>query len=152
MVFVLAISDTTEAEEQQRSRRRETYGVGVLGNCCTHGVALCSAFIKHPRTRVVAAFEKNPRRAEELAEVLGQPLEKSYDAVIGHTEVDFVVVTCDPCEKAALVEKAAGSGKHVFLNKPGCDNLDNARKIVAAVEQYPIYLVYDIPMVRFNHD
>jgi predicted dehydrogenase len=99
-------------------------------------------------TRVVAAFEPNPRRAKELADVLGKPLAASYDAVIENPEVDVVAVTCDPCDKAMIVEKAARAGKHVFLNKPACDSLDAARRIARAVAEHRIWLVYDIPMVR----
>lgn len=126
----------------------KVYGVGILGNCCTHGAGLCSMFKSNPRTRVVAAYEKEPRRAHELQEALGAPLAESYDAVINHPDVDFVAVSCDPCDKADMVEKAAAAGKHIFLNKPACDSLDNARRIAEAVTKYHVYLVHDIPMVR----
>ncbi|MBN1343275.1 MAG: Gfo/Idh/MocA family oxidoreductase [Phycisphaerae bacterium] len=126
-----------------------TYGVGILGNCCTHGAGLCSMFKQRPETRVVAAYEKNPRRAKELQQVLGAPLAGSYDEVINHPEVDFVAVSCDPCDKADMVEKAATAGKHIFLNKPFCESLTSARRIARAVEKHKVYLVHDIPMVRF---
>ena len=90
----------------------------------------------------------NPRRAKELADVLGKPLAASYDAVIQNPAVDIVAVTCDPCDKAAIVEKAARAGKHIFLNKPPCDSLDAARRIVRAVTEHKVWLVHDIPMVR----
>ncbi|MBI4559063.1 MAG: Gfo/Idh/MocA family oxidoreductase [Candidatus Hydrogenedentes bacterium] len=125
------------------------YGVGILGNCCTHGAGLCGMFKGRPDTRVVAAHEEDPRRAQELQAVLGGPLAASYEDVIGHPDVAIVAVSSDPCEKANLVEKAAAAGKHIFLNKPFCDNLDNARRIASAVKKHGVYLVHDIPMVRF---
>jgi len=126
------------------------YGVGIVGNCCTHGAGLCGMFKGRADTRVVAAYEKDPRRAKELAEVLGGPLADSYDAVISNPDVVVVAVATDPCDKADMVEKAAAAGKHIFLNKPFCDSLDNARRIAAAVEKAPtrVWLVHDIPMVR----
>jgi predicted dehydrogenase len=127
---------------------KDVYGVGVAGNCCTHGAGICGMFKARPEFRVVAAFEKNPRRAKELADVLGKPLAASYDAVIRNPEVDIVAVTCDPCDKAAIVDKAARAGKHIFLNKPPCDSLDAARRIVRAVSEHKVWLVHDIPMVR----
>ncbi|HQK94821.1 MAG TPA: hypothetical protein PLD23_15030, partial [Armatimonadota bacterium] len=39
-----------------------TYGVGILGDCCTHGAGLAGSLAAHPRVRVVAGFEKDPRR------------------------------------------------------------------------------------------
>lgn len=134
--------------DQVPTSRTRTYGVGILGNCCTHGAGLCQQFRRHPRTRVVAAFEKDPHRAAELQGALGWPLSESYEAVIRHPEVDLVAVACDPCDKADLVEKAAAAGRHIFLNKPFCDSLDNARRIAAAVKRHDVVLVHDIPMVR----
>ncbi len=126
------------------------YGVGIVGNCCTHGAGLCAAFKGRADTRVVAAYEKNPRRGRELAEALGGPLADSYDAVIQNPEVAIVAIATDPCDKADMVEKAAAAGRHIFLNKPFCDSLDNARRIAVAVANAPVkvWLVHDIPMVR----
>jgi predicted dehydrogenase len=127
---------------------KEVYGIGVAGNCCTHGAGICSMFKARGDTRVVAAFEQHPRRARELADVLGKPLAASYDAVIQDPAVDIVAVACDPCDKATIVEKAARAGKHVFLNKPPCDSLGAARRIARAVAEHKVWLVHDIPMVR----
>ena len=130
-------------------KKVKCYGVGVLGNCCTHGAGACGAFMRRTDTRVVAAYEKNERRAQELAKVLGAPLAKSYEDVIRRPEVDIVVVTCDPCDKAEMVEKAAAAGKHIWLNKPFCESLDSARRIAEAVREHKVWLVHDVPMVRF---
>lgn len=124
------------------------YGVGIVGNCCTHGAGLCAMFKGREDTRVVAAYERSPQRARELEQALGAPLAASYDEVISHPDVVIVAVSCDPCDKAAMVEKAAAAGKHIFLNKPFCDSLDNARRIAEAVRKHGVYLVHDIPMVR----
>ena len=129
-------------------KKVKTYGVGILGNCCTHGAGACAAFKRRADTRVVAAYERNERRARELEKALGSPLATSYDEVIRHPEVDLVAITCDPCDKADMVEKSAAAGKHIWLNKPFCDSLDNARRIAEAVKRYKVWLVHDIPMVR----
>jgi predicted dehydrogenase len=144
----LAVAGPVLAADRE-AEKMKVYGVGILGNCCTHGAGLCGMFKNRRDTRVVAAFEKQPRRAAELQKVLGGPLAKSYDEVIRHPEVDFVTISCDPCDKAAMVEKAAAAGKHVFINKPFCDSLDSARRIAAAVRKYKVHCVHDIPMVRF---
>ena len=90
----------------KESKKMKVYGVGILGNCCTHGAGLCGMFTARNDTRVVAAYEAEPRRAAELCKTFGKPLAKSYDEVINHPEVDFVAVSCDPCDKADMVEKA----------------------------------------------
>lgn len=127
---------------------KEILGVGVVGNCCTHGAGICGTFQSRRDTRLVAGFETDPRRAKELADALGKPLAASYEAVIEDPNVDIVAITCNPCDKATMVEKAARAGKAIFLNKPPCDSLDNARRIAKAVAEDKVWLVHDIPMVR----
>ncbi|MBI4581453.1 MAG: Gfo/Idh/MocA family oxidoreductase [Planctomycetes bacterium] len=147
VVGVLMLATVSHAQTRPAGPAK-VYGVGVVGNCCTHGAGLVAKFKNDPRTRVVAAFEANARRAAELQVALGGPLAASYDDVIRNPAVDIVAVSCDPADKATMVEKAAASGKHVFLNKPFGDSLDNARRIAAAVERHRVKFVHDIPMVR----
>jgi len=144
--FVLLLSSALGADRPELGPR--IYGVGILGNCCTHGAGVCDMFKHHPRTRVVAAFESNPQRAQELQQALGGALAGSYSEVVQHPEVDIVAVTCDPCDKPTMVEMAAAAGKPIFLNKPACASLDGARRIAAAVKSHNVVLVHDIPMVR----
>lgn len=125
-----------------------TYRAGILGNCCTHGAGLCAGLKGHPRVEAVAAYEPDARRARELEDALGAPLASSYEAVLDAPALDFVAITCDPCDKAMLAEMAAGAGKHILLNKPFADSLDNARRIARAVKEKGVWLVHDIPMVR----
>ena len=101
-------------------------------------------------TRVIAAYEENPRRAEELQGVFDAPLSSSYETVTNHPEVDFVAVTCDPCDKADVVERAAAAGKHIFLNKPLCESLDSARRIAEAVKTHNVQFVHDIPCLLYT--
>ena len=124
------------------------FGGGILGNCCTHGAGLASMLANHPRVNLVAGYERNERRAGELAEAMGMELAASYQAVIEHPKTEILVVSTDPCDKAEMVEQACAAGKHVLLNKPFADSLDSARRVVRAVENSGVKLVQDIPMVK----
>ena len=124
------------------------YNVGIIGNCCTHGMGICNMLNQRKDTNVVAAYEKNPKRAEELQSVLNQQLSSSYQEVMDSPDLDFVAITCDPCDKADMVEQATVRGLHILLNKPLCDNLENAHRIMTAVKTNGVCFVYDIPMVR----
>jgi len=124
------------------------YGVGILGNCCTHGAGLAGAFAGHPRTRLVTGYEPDLRRGPELGQAMGLPLAESYEAVVGHPEVDIVGVTTDPCDKAAMVEMACRAGKHILLNKPMCESFDSARRIEQTLRQSRVKCVFDISMVK----
>lgn len=123
-------------------------GLGILGNCCTHGAGL-AASLRHRADIVLAAgYEPDDRRASELEQAMHVRRAASYEAVVADPAVQIVVVTTDPCDKAEMVELAAAHGKHVLHNKPFADSLDNARRICRAVADSGIVLVHDIPMVR----
>ena len=126
----------------------KVYGVGILGNCCTHGQGLVGALNGHPRTRAVAGHEEDERRGAELKEAMGLDLAGSYEAVADDPEVEILCVTSDPCDKAVMVELACARGKPVLLNKPMCESVESARRIEAAVADSGGQCVLDIPMVK----
>ena len=126
----------------------KSYNVGILGNCCTHGAGICNMLNQREDTNVVAAYEGNSRRAKELQSVFGRQLSSSYQEVMNTPDLDFVAVTCDPCDKADIVEQATTKGLHILLNKPLCDSLENACRIMTTVKTNGVCFVYDIPMVR----
>jgi len=128
--------------------RKETYGVGILGNCCTHGAALASALRRHPRIRLVTGYESDARRGPELEKAMERPLTDSCEAVVLNEAVDILCVATDPCEKADMVQMACRAGKHILLNKPMCESLDSARRIENVVAASGVRCVLDIPMVK----
>jgi len=128
----------------------ETYVAAVVGNCCTHGAGVATGLREHPRVELVRAFENDPLRGPELRDAAQCPLAREVQEIFDDPKIDIVAVTCDPCDKADMVERACRAGKHVFLNKPMCDSLDNARRIVAAVAASGVKCVHDIPMVKFT--
>ena len=125
------------------------YQIGILGNCCTHGAGAVGSLKAREYIKIIAGYEANPRRAGELSNALGFALAGSYDEICKDPDVDIVVITTDPCDKAEMVEKACSAGKHIFLNKPFCHTLIDANRIVKAVEESGVKLVFDIPMVKF---
>lgn len=124
------------------------YNVGILGNCCTHGVGIVGSLKAREDIKIIAGYESESRRASELSNALGFALAGSYDEICENPDIDIVVITTDPCDKAEMVEKACKAGKHIFLNKPFCHTLADANRIVKAVEESGIKLVFDIPMVK----
>ena len=127
------------------------YGVGILGNCCTHGEFVASALKQEPAATIVAGWEDAPRRAEGLSAAIGLGLAPSAEALLDNPEIDIIALACSPHEKAAWVEKAAQVGKHVFLNKPMAESLDSAWRIEEAVAGGKVQLVYDIPAIGRFH-
>jgi len=126
-------------------------GVGILGNCCTHGEFVAFALSQEPAAEIVAGWEEDPRRMAGLSAATGLELASSPEALLDDPAIDVIALACSPHEKAAWVERAVAAGKHVFLNKPMAESLDSALRIENAVAGGPIQLVYDIPAIgRFD--
>lgn len=128
-----------------------TYGVGILGNCCTHGEFVAADLRGEPRARLVAGAEPDTRRAPGLAAAIGRELAPSPEALLDDPAVEILALACSPHEKAGWVERAAAAGKHVFLNKPLAESVASARRIERAVADGRIRLVFDIPAIGRFH-
>lgn len=128
------------------------YGVGILGNCCTHGAGVAGALQRHARLRIVSGYEPGERRGAELGETMQLDLADGYAAVAAHPDVDIAAITTDPCDKAAMVDLAAGAGKALYINKPLCHTPAAARQIArtvaAATASAGRPAVFDAPMVK----
>jgi myo-inositol 2-dehydrogenase/D-chiro-inositol 1-dehydrogenase len=112
------------------------YGVGILGNCCTHGEFVVAALREEPQARLVTGWEEVPRRQHGLSAAMGLPLAAAPEALLEDPTIDIVAIACSPHEKAGWVEKAAQAGKHIFLNKPLAESLTSAWKIEKAITDY----------------
>lgn len=131
--------------------RSNQYGVGILGNCCTHGEFVAFALKQEPQAKIVAGWEADPRRQQRLADSIGLELAQSPEALLENPQIDIIALACSPHEKAAWVEKAAQAGKHIFLNKPMAESLTAARRIEQTLQDYPVQFVYDIPVIARFH-
>jgi predicted dehydrogenase len=133
------------------SSERKVYGVGILGNSCTHGEFVAAALQAEPQAKIRAGWADDPGREQGLSDAIGMPLAGSADELLADPEIEIIGLACSPHRKAGWVEKAARAGKHVFLNKPMAESLDSARRIEQVIDTNNVQLVYDIPVVvRFN--
>ncbi len=127
--------------------------LGVL----VHGAGWVStqhiaAFKKNPRTRVVAVssrkIESARRRAEE-AGLAGAGTYDGLDRALRHDGVDIVCV-CTPqhlhCEN---VLAAVEAGKHVVIEKPAANSLDELRRMRDAVRRRRVKTVVSF-VLRWN--
>jgi predicted dehydrogenase len=127
------------------------YGLGILGNCCTHGEFVAAALKAEPAAHVVAGWEDDPRRTAGLSAAIGMELASSPEALLDDPAIEIVALACSPHQKAEWVERVARAGKHIFLNQPMAESLDSARRIENAVAGGEVQLVYDIPAIgRFD--
>src|SRR5438132_7754694 len=111
------------------------FGAGRAG----HGHARA---IEHtPDARLIAVFDADRERAESFAETHGCLAFTSSDDVLKRDDVDIVMVALPNFLHERATVDAASAGKHVFLEKPMADTLEECDRILAAVEKAGIQLL-----------
>ncbi|MGW7681826.1 Gfo/Idh/MocA family protein [Kribbella sp. NPDC054772] len=93
----------------------------------THGPGLVAA----TGVELAGVWGRHPDRTAALADQLGIPAYDDYAELL--ESVDAVAFAVPPKVQAAMALEAAAIGKHLLLDKPVADSLDDARALVDEV-------------------
>ena len=116
------------------TNRREI-GLAVVG-AGRIGTLRAMLASKHPAVRYLAISDRDPAKARALAERAGAHLHTGdNDEVIGHPDVNAVIVSTPESEHVAAVCKALELGKPVLMEKPLALTLKDADAILATLKQ-----------------
>src|SRR5262245_26304 len=86
-----------------------------------------------PETTLAGVWTRRPEAAKALAQRFATTPAASYEALLDTCEA--VAFAVPPDIQAVLATQAAHAGKHLMLDKPLALTLDDAAKLVAAVEE-----------------
>ena len=111
-------------------------GVGILGFAHGHVGAYCQQWLQRPElgVRLVSGWDHDETRAANCAS-FGMEVAPSVDDLLIRPDIDAVVIAVETSMHADLVEKAAAAGKAIVLQKPTALTIDEADRIVAAVNR-----------------
>lgn len=110
--------------------------LGILGFAHGHVNAYCARWREKPElgARVIAGWDHDDARAAANCEALELEQARSVDALLGR-DIDAVVVASETSMHADLVEQAAAAGKSIVLQKPMALTIEQADRIVEAVNK-----------------
>ncbi len=109
-------------------------GVGGHGHTIRRAVRACDAF------EIVRCFDPNTEALQEAVEELGCTPSKSDEAVLTSPELDAVAIVSPNHLHRRQAEQAAASGKHIFLEKPIANTVEDGRAIVKAAREAGVVL------------
>ncbi len=114
----------------------KTVRVGILGLAHGHVNAYCKRWHDNPALGidVVAGWDTDPARAAAAAQTHGLRVAPQVNDILNDDAIDAVVIAAETVYHAGLVEQAAAAGKTVVLQKPLALTLEDADRIVAAIE------------------
>ncbi len=96
---------------------RSPVGVGVVG-CGLIGSRRAAVAAEHPGSRLVAVADREDWRAKAAAGASGAAVTSEWEEVVGHRDVDVVVVATTHQWLAPIASAALRAGKHVLCEKP----------------------------------
>ncbi len=113
----------------------EPINIGILGFAHAHVTTYCARWRETPDlgVRVVAGWDHDAARA--AARAGGSALYESPAALLARPEIKAVVIGAETSFHAELVEAAAAAGKAIVLQKPLALTMEQADRIVRAVER-----------------
>ena len=110
-------------------------GAGFMG--LTHG----RAYRHVPEVEVVAVLDRNPDKANTLAQETGSRVELDPEKIFNDPDIDIIDVTLPTPYHPEYAIRGLESGKHVIVEKPLALNLTEAEEILEAAQRSNRYLM-----------
>lgn len=126
----------------------------VAGFCFDHmhmGDLLRRA-ITSPRYDVVGVYDTQPRRMAEVCDDLGIGGELRYadwERLLDEQRPEVAIVCSTTAEHADWVERLAGRGIHVLLEKPFAVSADESSRAIRAAERSGVLLAINWPLAWY---
>jgi len=128
--------------------------IGILGFAHGHVNSYCRKWKENPGWGVepVAGWDHDAERAKKGAAQHGMEVFESPEALLDKGGVEAVVVSAETSLHAELVEKAAAAGKAIVCQKPMALELEEADRMVAAVDKsgVPFTMAWQMRVDRQN--
>ncbi len=130
----------------------KVWRVGVLGLGHWYSAyGLARALPEYPKAELVAAAWHDRTQLDEFCDSFGLSGDVDYDAVLSRDDIDIVHLAPPVSEMSDLAVRAARAGKHIILGKPMAMTLDEADRIVEAVEDAGVTCVPFQAIMRFRY-
>ena len=94
-----------------------------------------------PDVRLVTCWNRTRERADKFAEHYACGVAPTLDDLIAHPEVDAIANFAANSFHCEPTEKAAAAGKHVFVDKPIANTIDDAVAMIDACERAGVTLM-----------
>ena len=92
------------------------------------------------RVEVAYAFSRSETRRRAFAEHFDFPTTGDLDRIVGDASVEAVMILTPPNTHLELVERFAGAGKHILLEKPVERSTERALRLVETAERAGVQL------------
>ena len=109
--------------------------VGIIGCGKIAQVRHLPEYAANPNAEIVAFYDKNMERAQEMAAQYGGKVYNSFYELVDDPNVDAVSICVENRSHAEICTAALYAGKHVLVEKPMAVTLAECESMVAAAER-----------------
>lgn len=109
--------------------------VGLISFAHGHQMGWADVFSERPDAEIAAVWDDDEARGREQAERLGVEFVPELDALLARSDVDAVTICSENSKHAEHAIKAAQAGKHIMMQKPMTTSVEEAERIVEAVNR-----------------
>ncbi len=90
--------------------------------------------------KIAGVFDLNHKVARDMAKALSAPFFPSYEALLTDSTIEAVLLSVPHYLHKPMTVEAASCGKHVLVEKPMANTLDEAREMIACCEKNRVQL------------
>ncbi|MFC7234739.1 Gfo/Idh/MocA family protein [Halosegnis marinus] len=120
------------------------YDVGLVG-CGVIGTRLAETFAAHDATRVAAACDRDPDRADGFAADYDCAAYTDHAAMFADADLDIAYVGVPPVAHREVATDALDAGLHTICEKPLAPDADEGESLVAAAEASDCVTAVNLP-------
>ncbi|HIE52781.1 MAG TPA: Gfo/Idh/MocA family oxidoreductase [Armatimonadetes bacterium] len=114
-------------------------GIGILSYAHGHVHTYSQVLSQREDVRLVACWDDDEARGRAAAERYGLTYTPHLEDVLGHGEVEAVIIASETNKHADLCVAAAEAGKAILLQKPMALTLADCDRIIEAVERNGVW-------------
>lgn len=103
----------------------------------------------HPQAEIVGIFDEQVQRMQDAIANFDIPAEKvfsDFDACMERSQADIVILCANTAGHADWVEKCAPYGVHVLVEKPFASSLEDADRMITAMDNAQRQLMINWPL------
>jgi predicted dehydrogenase len=119
-------------------------GIGAWSTAIANGAK------KSEKVDLVTCFTRNPEKRRDFGKRYSCDHEESYEGVLKRDDIDGVLLITPNSIHAEQAVLAAQHGKHVFVEKPIANTLDDGKKMIEACEKAGVVLMTGHYMRRWR--
>ena len=112
---------------------------------------LADAIMRSGRMKIAACYSRSRDKREAFARKYACTAASSYEEILGDRRIEAIINTTPNSAHLETTYAAAAAGKHVFLDKPIANTIEDARAITAACRKAKVVLALGYQRRRESH-